>query len=218
MTSAPLRRTVRARTPEAEDQRRRQMIEATIAEIADVGFARTTIAGIAGRAGVSTGLVAFYFADKDGLLEATLRHLAAQLGAAVVERLKAARTPRERILAVIDANLGETQFERRIATVWLAFWAEVPVTPRFRRVQRVYERRMIANLIHGFRAFAGPAEARRLAEATAALIDGLWLRATLSVRPPDGAAARATVAAFVDAQLALLDLALLRSDPRTRTP
>ncbi|WP_181183997.1 choline-binding transcriptional repressor BetI [Prosthecodimorpha hirschii] len=210
------RRTVRARTPEAEDWRRRQIIEATIDEIAAVGFAQTTLAGIAGRAGISTGLVAFYFTDKGGLLEATLRHLAAGLGALVSEGLRAAGTPRERIQAVIDANLGECQFERRIATVWLAFWGEVTVMPRFRRVQRVYERRMISNLKAGFRGFAGPDAAQRLAEATAAMIDGVWLRATLSVRPLDSAAARATVSAFVDAQLALLALALVAPAP-TRT-
>ncbi|MEJ1158637.1 choline-binding transcriptional repressor BetI [Prosthecomicrobium sp. N25] len=192
------------------DRRRAELIEATIGSIADVGFQATTVAAIAGRAGVSVGLVAFYFGDKDGVLEATLRHLAGQLRDVSVARLAAARTPRDRIAAVIDSALGDAQFERRIATVWLAFWGQVPATPRFRRVQRAYERRMLSTLTHAFAALVSRPEALRLARATAALIDGLWLRATLSSDPPDAAEARSIVQGFVDTQIALLDLALLK--------
>jgi len=53
-----------------------QLVEVTIDSLAEVGFVGTTLAEIAGRAGVSPGLVAHYFGDKDGLLEATFRTLA----------------------------------------------------------------------------------------------------------------------------------------------
>ena len=58
---------------EAEDARRVQLIEVTIDSLAEVGFVGTTLAEIARRAGVSPGLVAHYFGDKDGLLEAAFR-------------------------------------------------------------------------------------------------------------------------------------------------
>ncbi|MDR3495746.1 MAG: transcriptional regulator BetI [Ancalomicrobiaceae bacterium] len=210
----------RLRRFEPGDVRRRQLIEATVETIADVGFAAATINQIAGRAGVSAGLVAFYFGDKDGLLEATLRHLAAQLHTAFVAGLAADSGPRDRIAAVIDANLGTSQFDRRIATVWLAFWGQVPVVARFARVQRVYERRMISNLLAGFRDLVPDVAAERLAAATAAMIDGLWLRATLSTAVSDGSQARDMVNGFVDAQIALTRLALMtRSEPGdVRTP
>lgn len=189
------------------------MIEATIEAIAELGFSATTIAEIARRAEVSTGLVAFYFRDKDGLLEATLRHLSSDLARAVVSRLRLATTPRQRIQAVIDANLGPSQFDRRIATVWLAFWGQVPHNPHFRRVQRIYERRMVSDLVDALKARMPVADARHLARAIAALIDGLWLRGTLSGEEPDTTRAREIVSAFVDTQLTLLDLALLRPRP-----
>ena len=204
----------RPRRHAAEDVRRRQLIDATIEAIAAVGFQATTLAEIAGRAGVSPGLVAFYFRDKNGLLEATLRHLAMQLSTSLIELQRQATTPRRRILAVVDATLGPTQFDRRIASVWLAFWAQVPAVPRFARVQRIYAARLLANLRAGFRAHPSLArldggEAARLAEATAAMIDGAWLRATLSPEAGDGARARQLVGAFVEGRLALLDLALM---------
>jgi transcriptional repressor BetI len=190
----------RLRRVDSEDARRRQLIEATVDSIAELGFNATTIAEIARRADVSTGLVSFYFGDKDGLLEATLRHLARELSRAVAARLRHALTPRERIGAVIDANLGDSQFERRIATVWLAFWGQVPHSPRFARVQRAYQRRVAANLAHALRPLMERETALRQAEAIAAMIDGLWLRATLA-RNPDSRTARAIASEFVEAQL-----------------
>jgi transcriptional repressor BetI len=207
----------RARRHAAEEVRRRQLIEATIETIADVGFQAATLAEIAGRAGVSPGLVAFYFRDKNGLLEATLRRLTRQLSANLIALLREAAGPRERLRAVVDATLGPTQFDRRTASAWLAFWAQVPVVPSFARIQRIYEARLLSNLRAAYRAHpvlasADRAEIARLAEATAAMIDGSWLRATLSPDVGDGARARDLVRTWVDGRLALLDLAFLR-DP-----
>ena len=65
--------------------RRRQLIDATIASIHEDGFANTTISGISRRAGLSSGIVAHYFDDKAGLLEATMRKLAEDLRRQLVE-------------------------------------------------------------------------------------------------------------------------------------
>ena len=188
-----------------EDIRRSQLIEATIDTMAEVGFAATTLALIGQRAGISAGLVGHYFRDKDGLLEATLRSLAARLAGATAVRLAAADTPRARVQAVIDAYLAADEFDRRTSTVWLAFWGEVIHSPRLKRVQLVYQRRMLSNLRHALRRLVGDAASPRLAQATAALIDGLWLRATLSSSAEiDSAAARRIVSDFVDGQIAML--------------
>jgi betaine-aldehyde dehydrogenase len=184
---------------EAEDSRRQQLIEATIDTLADEGFAATTLAEIGGRARVSPGLIAHYFDDKDGLLEATLRSLASRLARAVAKKLRAAHTPRERVQAVIDATLAPEEFEPRTCSVWLAFWGQVIHSQRLRRVQRVYQRRMLSDLRHALRQMAPGKEAERIALGLAAMIDGLWLRATLS-NETDSRAARAMAASFVDAR------------------
>src|SRR5262249_23032123 len=120
---------------DSEALRRRQLIDATIDAIADVGFGQASLGQIAGRASVSPGLVAHYFVNKDGLLEATMRRLVRELGAEVRRRLALVHGPRERIQAVIDVNLDPMEFDRRTATVWLAFWAEVPHNPGLARIQ-----------------------------------------------------------------------------------
>lgn len=136
----------------------------------------------------------------------------AALHRAHLDRLTTAVTPRGRILAVVDVCLGDAQFDRATAAVWLAFWAEVPTNPRFARLQRLYARRTRANLTHAFAQLTPRPGAHRLAAATAALIDGCWLNATLATKP-DGSAERALVAAFVDTQIALTALPLLAGHP-----
>ena len=190
---------------DTEEGRRRQLIDATIDTLAEVGFASTTLALIGRQAGVSPGLIAHYFDDKDGLLEATLRTLAVRLARGVSERLRAARTPRERIQAVIEAALAPEEFEPRTCSVWLAFWGEVIHSARLKRVQHVYQQRVLSNLRHSLRRLMPADDAGRVAIALAALIDGLWLRATLSSpNETDSRTARATASAFVDAEIARL--------------
>lgn len=185
-----------------EEARRTQLVEVTIDSLAELGFVGTTLAQIAGRAGVSPGLVAHYFGDKDGLLEAAFRSLARRVGAQVRARLRHAATPRGRIQAVIDANLAPEEFERRTGTAWLAFWGQVLHVAPLKRIQSVYQRRTLSNLRNYLKRLMPPDEAHSLAAMIAAMIDGVWLRAALSGwREADSESARALLTAFVDGRL-----------------
>lgn len=67
-------------TPTEEERiaaRRRQILDAAVAVIAERGFARTTIRAIARRAGVADGTIYNYFANKDALLLGLMGDLAA---------------------------------------------------------------------------------------------------------------------------------------------
>ncbi|WP_366556119.1 transcriptional regulator BetI [Aquibaculum sediminis] len=184
-----------------EELRRRQLIAATIESIHDVGFAATTLQSISRRAGVSSGLVAHYFRDKNGLLEATLRSLASDLSASIVAKLRRARTPRARLEAVISGLLAPEQFEPRIARVWLAFWGQLTHSPGLKRVQHVYEQRLLSNLRYALRSLLPGEEAERQAIALAAMIDGLWLRAALSRDTPQAEQSQRLCLQFVDTLL-----------------
>ena len=186
-----------------EESRRRQLIEVTIDSLAELGYVGTTLAQIAGRAGVSPGLVAHYFGDKDGLLDAAFRSLARRVGDHVRARLRQVSTPRARIQAVIDANLSLEEFSQRTGTAWLAFWGQVLQSPSLKRVQSVYQRRTLTNLRCSLKTLVSPDEAQSLAAMVAAMIDGVWLRAALSGwREADSESARALLTEFVDGRLA----------------
>jgi len=204
--------------PSTEDTRRRQLVEVTIDSLAELGYVGTTLAQIAIRAGVSTGLVAHYFGDKDGLLDAAFRSLATRVGNQVRARLRQVSTPRGRIQAVIDANLAPEEFEQRTGTAWLAFWGQVLHVESLRRVQSVYQRRMLSNLRSSLKKLVPADEANRLAAMIAAMIDGVWLRAALSGwHEADSESARALLTAFVDGRLSQA-AALSQSAPSIETP
>jgi betaine-aldehyde dehydrogenase len=187
---------------EPEEARRRQLIEVTIDSLAELGYVGSTLAQIARRADVSAGLVAHYFGDKDGLLEATFRTLARGIEQRVRERLKLTRTPRGRVQAVIDTNLAPEEFDQRTGTAWLAFWGQVLHVQGLKRVQTAYQRRMLSNLRHALKRLLPAEEARSLAAMIAAMIDGVWLRAALSRwQEADSESARALLTAFVDSRL-----------------
>jgi betaine-aldehyde dehydrogenase len=185
-----------------EETRRRQLVEVTIDSLAELGYVGTTLAQIAARAGVSPGLVAHYFGDKDGLLDAAFRALARRVGNQVRARLRQVSTPRGRIQAVIDANLAPEEFEQRTGTAWLAFWGQVLQVKSLKRVQSVYQQRTLSNLRSSLKKLVPADEAQRLASMIAAMIDGVWLRAALSGwREADSESARALLNAFVDGRL-----------------
>ena len=188
-----------------EDSRRNQLIEVTIDSLAELGYVGTTLAQITGRAGVTPGLVAHYFGDKDGLMDAAFRALARRVGTHVRARLRQISTPRARIQAVIDANLSPEEFSQRTGTAWLAFWGQVLQVPSLKRVQSAYQRRTLTNLRVALNQLVPPDEARNLAAMIAAMIDGVWLRAALSGwREADSAGARALLEEFVDARLRVI--------------
>jgi betaine-aldehyde dehydrogenase len=185
-----------------EETRRGQLIEVTIDSLAELGYVGTTLAQIASRAGVSPGLVAHYFGDKDGLLDAAFRSLARRVSDHARSRLRQFSTPRARIQAVIDANLAPEEFDQRTGTAWLAFWGQVLQVKSLRRVQSVYQRRTLSTLRSALNKLVPPDQAQSLAAMIASMIDGVWLRAALSGwREADSASARALLTEFVDRRL-----------------
>lgn len=184
-----------------EPQRRRELIDAAIAAIGARGSLDVTMSDIASRAGVSSALAHHYFGGKEDLLQATMRALLADLGRDAVRALKRAGTGRERISAVISVNFSANQFRQETVHAWLAFYVEAQKSAELRRLLRVYARRLHANLMSGLTMLVNRAEAERMAEAIAALIDGLYIRRALRDGLPNPTSAAALVEDYVEAKL-----------------
>ena len=184
-----------------EPLRRRALIDATISAIGERGSLDVTMSEIAGRAGVSSALAHHYFGAKDELLQATMRRLLADLGRDSIGALCSASTPRERISAVIAVNFSAGQFREETIHAWLAFYVEAQKSTALRRLLRVYARRLNSNLLSGLLPLMPRAEALRMAEAIAAMIDGLYIRRALKHGLPNPASAAALVEDFVETKL-----------------
>ncbi|WP_231727349.1 choline-binding transcriptional repressor BetI [Kordiimonas lipolytica] len=164
--------------------RRQQLIDATIRTIASVGYADTTVGRIAKEAGLSVGIISHYFGGKQALLEATMARVLFELHDAFLNRLQNAVTPRERLSAIVATNFDDEQYEPQIVRAWLAFWAQVPFSPELKRLQRIYNRRLLSNLRCELKALVMPEAVAPGAEIFASLIDGFWLRSATSSKAP----------------------------------
>ncbi|TIQ22933.1 MAG: transcriptional regulator BetI [Mesorhizobium sp.] len=184
-----------------EPLRRRALIDATISAIGERGSLDVTMSEIAGRAGVSSALAHHYFGAKDELLLATMRHILAELTVDMRRALRSASTARQRVSAVVAVNFSGAQFQPETIAAWLAFYVEAQKSPALRRLLKVYARRLHSNLLSGLTGILPRSEADRVAEATAALIDGLYIRRALKDGVPNAATAIALIEDYLETKL-----------------
>lgn len=163
------------------EQRKEQLINAAFETIGGVGLAGITLSQVAKEAGMSTGIVSHYFGDKEGLLHATMRKVLRDLHDAVAAiRANAGRDAQSQLFAIIDGNFDPSQTSETSMRAWLDFWAASMHSADLRRLQRVNDHRLFSNISYQFQRVLPLSEARAAARGLAALIDGLWLRGSLT--------------------------------------
>ncbi|MFA1622733.1 transcriptional regulator BetI [Rhizobium mongolense] len=166
-----------------EPLRRKALVDAALRVIADHGTLSVTMSDIARQAGVSPALAHHYFGSKEQLLIETVRSLLRQLRDDTVTALKAARTPREKLSAVIRVSFQADQFAPKTIAAWLAFYAEAQRSEETRHFLVIYARRLRSNLLANLKKLCPPDAAGRIAEGAAAMIDGLYIRQSLKSAP-----------------------------------
>ena len=120
-----------------EDPARRQrLVDAALARMAAAGYEGATVRAIAKAAGITPGLLRYYFGDKGQLMAAAYRQFAAEAQAAAAEAAEnAGPDPAERLAAFTRAALflGDPG-EGRLRT-WVAFHELVITEPRVAAAQ-----------------------------------------------------------------------------------
>ncbi|MCK4713711.1 MAG: transcriptional regulator BetI [Marinosulfonomonas sp.] len=183
-----------------EPIRRSALVEATIAEIGRAGSLDVTVSQIAKRAGMSSALAHHYFGGKDQIFIAAMRHILSVYGAQVRAALAVADGPRARLEAIIRASFEVGNFRSEVISAWMNFYVQAQTSDEAQRLLRVYQRRLLSNLVHELRPLIG-AQAPDVAANIAALIDGLYIRHALRDAQPDGKAASTRVLACLDLML-----------------
>src|ERR1700759_100591 len=90
---------------DVKDKRKQQLMEANIASIARRGLEGTTIAHVSKGAGLSRGIVNFYFTSKEKMMQETLAFLAEEYTLAWQEELVALRLQNPTAVAQIECIL-----------------------------------------------------------------------------------------------------------------
>jgi transcriptional repressor BetI len=184
-----------------EKIRRRDLIEAAYQTFLEHGFGGMTMMRIGERAGMSHGIVNYYFKSKDELVSAVVRRANFLIMQGTALKLRGAKTPRERVSAVIAANFASDLFTRETARAWVSYYAALGRQDDLDRMQRVVDARLSSNLMHALTQLVDRAQARRVADYIAVLIDGYWLRHAKSDDAVDAAAAIRQIEEFVESQL-----------------
>ena len=165
------------------NKREQELIDATLECIANEGLQAATVRKVAEYAGVTNGLIRFYFDSKDEMIRKAYEKLLdsiykAGLDATVGEGL----SPTERMCRFIEATLSPPVTSSRTVMLWATFLPLTRIDPEMARIRYAGyadTTDMIEPLVAAVLTDVGKSvsseERRRYAVMINALIDGLWI-------------------------------------------
>jgi AcrR family transcriptional regulator len=172
---------------EGEEARRAALIDATLDCIAEGGPQAATVRAIALKAGVTPGLIKHYFETKEDLVAAaheTLMTRMTEASAATLDDLPA--DPVARLAGFITNAVTPPVVDPRAMALWAASMQLVPRDAAMRDVHEAtylaFRDRLERMITDALRAAGKPHDAattRALAIAGNALLDGLWIEASV---------------------------------------
>ncbi len=95
-----------------EEQRRKQIIDATIRVLAGHGVAQTSLSRIAAEAGISKSVISYHFNGKDEIFEQLFASVSKRIEAALVPEIERATSPWDCIAAYIGGQLAYMKTHR----------------------------------------------------------------------------------------------------------
>jgi AcrR family transcriptional regulator len=198
--------TAPPRQPQQDRSRltRRRLLEAAVASLAQVGWTATSVALVAGRAGVSRGAAQHYFPTREALFEAVIDHITEQRLAeleAAAERLPAGAGRTEAVLEVLAAIYLGPLF-RAALQVWTAASSEAVLRARLLPLEAELGRRTHAIAVRLLAVDESLPGVRETVQATLDLARGLGLADVLRDDSRRRRRVLAQWAGLLDAQLA----------------
>ena len=175
MTATPAKTRRRAATKE---QRREQLIKATIKCIARKGLSSTTMADVTKAARLSQGIVNLHFQSKEKLLIETLRYVAEEYkggwDSIINDR---SLSPAACVKALIEHDFSPTISQASKLAVWFAFWGESSSRPIYRKICNEADLQTSASMqkLCEKMGCKSKLKATLIATGYTALADGLWL-------------------------------------------
>jgi TetR/AcrR family transcriptional regulator, transcriptional repressor of bet genes len=133
------------------EARREQIMNAAIQTLDEIGFVKASLAQIAKRAGISTGLISYHFSDKNDLMNHLLMNLVDKSATYILERVQKEEKAAAKLRTFIDASLAYqgTQPMHFTALLEIIFNARTPDnTPYYKLTDDLEEDILLSELIH----------------------------------------------------------------------
>jgi AcrR family transcriptional regulator len=193
--------------PHVEEERRQQILEATWHVIAVSGFRGLRLSDVAKRAGVSSGMIHYYFDTKDDLVKAAFERYYEHSTQRRQWLMETDQGPLELLKAIVESYLPIEDETLEGWHVWSELWVEGLQEPDLRELNEDFYgqwRRLVAGIIRDGQnaGLIRDGSAVELANMLIAMIDGLAIQVLLGSRSLTAERMRATCLAFIDEMLA----------------
>jgi TetR/AcrR family transcriptional repressor of bet genes len=158
--------------------RREQICRAAAKVISEQGFAGTTMRMVAEEAGVSTGMLNHYFANRMEMLEATLLFVSTRQQASEAAAIDGIEPGEMRLRALIRSALPTDQETTEAWRVWIAAWGASVRLPHLRSLMRSRDDLWLAMVERGLEGIVPPGRDGKVPYAWQldALMDGLVIQ------------------------------------------
>jgi TetR/AcrR family fatty acid metabolism transcriptional regulator len=113
-------------------KRKAEIIEATFFCIALKGYSNITMQDIADSAGVSKGVIHYYFRNKEELFLSVHEKLIGDLDNHIARKIEQASTPPDKVRSIIRAAFEKIRGNKKFQIVLLDFWAHSTRNPRLK--------------------------------------------------------------------------------------
>lgn len=173
--------TIPRRRKAPREERRLQLVKATIRAIARHGLSDVTISIVAREARLSQGIINLHFKSKDRLLVATLEHVAQEYRATWRRALEGiGNDPVAKVARLVDVDFDSKVCHPNKLAVWFAFWGSSKSRPTYRKICADHDRsyhEMMTGLCAQIVQLGAYTEVEPPLVATglAAMTEGLWL-------------------------------------------
>lgn len=169
--------------------RHQEIVEAAARVITERGLAETRIADVAEQAGVSPGLILYYFESKDRLLAEALTYANDQFYLRMSREIRRIASAREQLRRLVDLSVpGYLPEYGRLDewALWIEVWVRALRDAEMARDREALDQRwrnQIADIVRAGQAsgeFTSTASAEELALRLACLIDGLAIQVVMN--------------------------------------
>jgi AcrR family transcriptional regulator len=192
--------------PHVEEERRQQILEATWHVIAVSGFRNLRVSDVAKRAGVSSGMIHYYFDTKHDLLKAAFERYYEHSTERRQWLMDTDKGPLELLKLLVESYLPVEDETLEGWHVWSELWVEGLQEPDLRQLNEDFYgqwRRQVADIIRDGQdaGVVRDGSATDLANMLIGMIDGLAVQVLLGSRNMTAERMRATCVAFIDDML-----------------
>jgi TetR/AcrR family transcriptional repressor of bet genes len=184
-----------------KDKRKSQLIAAALDSIAKRGLLETTITHISKGAGMSRGIINFYFTSKEMMMREALKTLIDEYEeewhAAL---LNVGDDGRARLYALIDAHFGKKLCSAKRLNMMSAFWGHAATQSAYRAQLEAADGKIETAFTEALAQVLACSldEAKNASSQLHALVRGLWLTFMLNPQTAEREALAQLCASFID--------------------